>query len=166
MIGGLRPFPEGREAPLEYESARVIVDGRVDAADGDGLCQVSSTLYMAANHAGLEVVERHAHFAELAYIRPGFDATVWFGIGGGDELDMKFENTTGSHLLLRQWVTDDGYTKAWVWGQPTGKEVSMNSRRVSSGTGSTTWVATRNVTESGRVVENGVMNRDTYQPLG
>ncbi len=153
-------------APLEYESAKVIVDGRVDAADGGGLCQVSSTLYMAANHAGLGIVERHAHFAELAYIRPGLDATVWFGTGGGDELDMKFENTTGSHLLLRQWVADDGYVKAEIWGQPTSKEVSINSRMVSSGPGSTIWVAARTVTQNGRVVENGVLNRDTYQPLG
>ena len=34
---------------------------------------------MAAQYAGLEIVERHPHYAVLPYIKPGFDATVWFG---------------------------------------------------------------------------------------
>ena len=40
--------------PLDYAETKVIVKGRVDTAEGGGLCQVSSTLYMAANLAGYD----------------------------------------------------------------------------------------------------------------
>src|SRR3712207_7942373 len=58
----------------------------------------SSTLYMAANYAGLDIVERHPHAAQLPYIRPGLDATVWFGA-----LDMRSEEHT-SELQSRQYL--------------------------------------------------------------
>src|SRR5919112_814317 len=64
-------------APLSYNETKVIIEGKEEKGDGGGLCQVSSTLYMAANYAGLEMVERHPHAAQLPYIRPGLDATVW-----------------------------------------------------------------------------------------
>lgn len=147
-------------APLEYNEAKVIVDGQVAYEDGGGLCQVSSTLYMAANYAGLDVVERHPHYAELPYIRPGFDATVWFG-----SLDMKFRNTTDGYVLIRETVAEDGHVYAEIWGQPTGAEVSMTSKRVSSGPNSTSWVTYQEVTEGEDVLFDGVLHRDTYEPL-
>ena len=67
---------------LDYDKAKTFSEGGVGYADGGGLCQVSSTLYMAAQYAGLEIVERHPHYAVLPYIKPGFDATVWFGEPG------------------------------------------------------------------------------------
>ena len=92
---------------LDYNSTKVIIEGQEAKADGGGLCQVTSTLYMAANFAGLDVVERYPHNAQLPYIRPGLDATVWFGDGyGNGELDMKFENTTDGYLLIQQYVSE------------------------------------------------------------
>ncbi|MFL5991917.1 MAG: VanW family protein, partial [Rubrobacteraceae bacterium] len=38
---------------LDYDKAKTFSDGGVGYADGGGLCQVSSTLYMAAQYAGL-----------------------------------------------------------------------------------------------------------------
>lgn len=156
--------------PLEYEPAAVIVGGAVDYADGGGLCQVSSTLYMAAVQAGAEVVERHPHFAELAYIQPGLDATVWFGSGVGDDLDMSFRNTTDGYLLLQQRVTDDGYVTAEVYGQPTATEIELDSEQVYSGADAqgdpiTEWVTYRTETENGSPVSSEVVHRDTYGAL-
>ncbi|MBA2441992.1 MAG: VanW family protein [Rubrobacter sp.] len=152
-------------APLEYEEASVIIDGQVDTAIGGGLCQVSSSLYMAANYAGLESVERHPHFAELPYIRPGFDATVWFGA-----LDMQFRNNTPGYLLLREEVTDDGFVEARIYGQPTGREVEMDSektRTTRDGEGNevTQWETTQTVSQNGQVVSDGVIHTDTYGEL-
>jgi vancomycin resistance protein YoaR len=147
-------------APLDYNETKVIVGGRVDKADGGGLCQVASTLYMAANYAGLDVVERHPHYAELPYIRPGFDATVWFG-----SLDMKFENTTDGYVLLKERVGEDGYLYAEVYGCPTGREVTMSSERVSASPDSTSWVTRQTFEQGGEVLFDGVLHRDTYQPL-
>ena len=148
--------------PLDYYATSVIINGQVDTADGGGLCQVASTLYMAANYAGLKVVERHPHYAELSYIRPGFDATVWFG-----DLDMRFENSSGSHLLLREWVDEEGYVNAEIWGRPSGRKVEMNSQLVSTsldyeGNPVTEWVTYKKVEKDGNVVYDGPIHRDTY----
>ena len=149
-------------APLSrYEPSDVIVNGRIDTALGGGLCQVASTLYMAANYAGLEIVERSPHYAELPYIRPGFDATVWFG-----SLDLKFRNNTGEHLLIEERVDEDsGEVVARVYGKPDDREVQMESRKLSDSGDTTRWQATRRVIEDGEVVESGQISTDTYQAL-
>ena len=151
--------------PLDYKETKVIVQGRVDEAEGGGLCQVSSTLYMAANYAGLDVTERHPHYAELPYIRPGFDATVWFGA-----LDMQFKNTSSGYVLLQEWVDADGYVNATIYGRPTGKQVDMESKKVGTtkdedGKPVTKWVTYQKVSEDGKVVSNDVLHTDTYKYL-
>ncbi len=147
-------------APLEYNKTKVIIEGREEKADGGGLCQVASTLYMAVNYAGLDVIERHPHYAQLPYIRPGLDATVWFGA-----LDMKFENTTDGYVLLQERVADDGYIYAEVWGKPTGKEVEMDSQPVSRSPEEAKWVTHQKVTENGKVIFDGELHKDSYKPL-
>ncbi len=148
-------------SPLEYNETKVIILGKEEKADGGGLCQVSSTLYMAANYAGLEIVERNAHDAQLPYIRPGLDATVWFG-----SLDMKFKNTTDGYLLIREMVGNDGFIYAEIWGQPTGKTVEMDSEPEYVGPDYSKWVTHQKVTdENGKVVFDDVLRKDTYKPL-
>ncbi|ABG04781.1 Uncharacterized vancomycin resistance protein-like protein [Rubrobacter xylanophilus DSM 9941] len=151
--------------PLDYEEAKVIENGRVEYAEGGGLSQVSSTLYMAANLAGLEIVEAHPHYAELPYIRPGFDTTVWFGA-----LDLRFRNNTGGYILIEQWQGGDGYNHACIWGRPTGKEVAMRSEKVFSGEDTegrltTRWVVYKTVTRDGEVLYDGIFRRVTYKEL-
>lgn len=153
---------------LHYQPSKVIENGKVKEALGGGMCQISSTLYMAANYAGLKVLERHPHYAQLPYIRPGFDATVWFGSGSGPDsgrLDMKFKNNTSGYLLLKEWVGSDGYVHAQIWGRPTGRHVTMWSKEVASGPGYTRWVTYKKVTKDGRVLFDGVLHVDTYKPL-
>ena len=147
-------------APLEYNKTKVIIEGKEEKADGGGLCQVSSTLYMAVNYAGLDVIERHPHYAQLPYIRPGLDATVWFGA-----LDMKFENTTDGYVLLQERVADDGYIYAEVWGKPTGKKVEMKSEPEYRTPEEAKWITYQKVTENGKVTFDGELHKDSYKPL-
>jgi vancomycin resistance protein YoaR len=148
-------------SPLKYNETHVIIEGKEEKADGGGLCQVSSTLYNAANYAGLEIVERHPHDAQLPYIRPGLDATVWFGA-----LDMKFKNTTDGYILLREYVSDDGYIYAEIWGQPTDKKVEMDSEPEYLGSDYSVWVTYQKVTDkNGKVIFDDVIHKDTYKPL-
>ncbi len=148
-------------APLHYYPTKVIVGGKVEKADGGGLCQVSTNLYMAANEAGLEPIERHPHYAELPYVRPGFDATVWFG-----SLDMKFKNTSPGYILLEESVdTKTGWVTARIYGRPTGKHVEMWSKKVYSSPKMTKWVTYKKVTKDGKVLFDGVLHTDTYKPL-
>jgi vancomycin resistance protein YoaR len=153
-------------AGLDYNDSKVIVGGEETTADGGGLCQVTSTLYNAANFAGLDVTERTPHSAQLPYIRPGMDATVWWGgPGASDDLDMKFRNTTEGYLLLREHVAEDGHVYAEVWGRPDNTEVEMRSKPVYMGDNGSEWVTRQKITRGGEVVFDGVLHRDAYDPL-
>ncbi len=149
--------------PLDYKSAKVFAKGGETVADGGGLCQVTSTVYMAAQYAGLEIVERNPHYTTLPYIRPGLDATVWFGYGGTEELDMKLKNNTDSDVEIREYVTEDGFLVAEIWGQPTGKKVNMRSeqdfRDLDRGI---KWSTYKTVKEDGEVLRSGLLHEDLY----
>jgi vancomycin resistance protein YoaR len=149
---------------LDYSEAKTFSDGGVGYADGGGLCQVSSTLYMAAQYSGLEIVERHPHYAVLPYIKPGFDATVWFGdeYGYGVQ-DMKFRNTTDGYILVREWVDDQGYLRAEIHGQPTGKQVEMRTEKIFENTArGIKWETYKKVTQDGEVIFNGEIHDYVY----
>ena len=148
---------------LDYEEAKVFAEGGVSKEEGGGLCQVSSTLFMAANYAGLEITERNQHYAELPYITPGFDATVWFG--EWQPLDMKFKNTTDGNVLVREFVDEDGFLTAQILGQePTGRKVVMSAEKVEqSPTEGIKWVTYKKVTdENGEVISDGVIGESIY----
>jgi len=151
-------------APLEYKPAKVFANGGVDYEIGGGLCQVSSTLYMAAHYAGLEIVERNPHYAELPYIRPGFDATVWFGGAGIEPLDMRFKNTTDGNILIREFVNEDGFLVAEIYGEePSNKVVSMDSEKIKEDLEKgIEWATYKKVIEDGEVVEDGTLFKTTY----
>lgn len=150
--------------PLDYEQAKVFTDGGVAYEKGGGLCQVSSTLFMAANYAGLEIVDRNPHYAELPYIRPGFDATVWFGNVDSPPLDMQFKNSTDGDIIIKEFVNDDGFLIAQIYGEkPTGKAVSMGSEKVEENTlKGIKWLTSKKVTENGKVIEDGTLYETTY----
>ena len=135
-------------------------------ADGGDLCQVTSTLYNAANFAGLDVIERSPHSAQLPYIRPGMDATVWWGEPDkADDLDMKFRNTTAGYLLLREYVADDGHVYAEIWGTPSVTEVRLRSKPTYISAEGSEWVTYQTVEKDGEIVFDDVLHRDAYDPL-
>ena len=72
-----------------YRPAGAYVNGQVVDEFGGGVCQPSSTLYMAVLRADLEVTERHNHSFTVAYTPLGEDATVDYG-----NLDFRFKNNT------------------------------------------------------------------------
>ena len=72
-----------------YRPAGAYVNGKVVDEFGGGVCQPSSTLYMAVLHTDLEVTERHNHSFTVAYTPLGEDATVDYG-----NLDFRFKNNT------------------------------------------------------------------------
>ena len=152
---------------LDYKEAKTFSNGGVGIANGGGLCQVSSTLYMAATYAGLQIVERHPHYAVLPYIKPGFDATVWFGENGWGAQDMRFENNTDGYIVIREWVDDKGFLNAQILGQPTGKKVEMRTEKIyESPVKGIKWTTYKKVTENGEVIRDGFLYtyRYSYNP--
>jgi vancomycin resistance protein YoaR len=141
-------------AGLDYYETHVIVNGAETTADGGGLCQVTSTLYNAALYAGMEITERTAHHSQLPYIRPGMDATVWYGdlATTADDLDMSFKNTTDGYVLIQESVSSDGYIYANVYGVPDNVDVEMSSEPLYRHEDSSEWVTYYTRTENGEVV--------------
>jgi vancomycin resistance protein YoaR len=152
---------------LDYKEAKTFSNGGIGVANGGGLCQVSSTVYMAANYAGLEIVERHPHYAVLPYIKPGFDATVWFGENGWGAQDMKFKNTTDGYVVVREWVDDKGFLNAQILGRPTGKKVEMSTKEIyEDPVKGIKWTTYKKVTKDGEVIRDGYLYsyRYSYNP--
>ena len=152
---------------LDYKEAKTFSNGGIGVANGGGLCQVSSTVYMAANYAGLEIVERHPHYAVLPYIKPGFDATVWFGENGWGAQDMKFKNTTDGYVVVREWVDDKGFLNAQILGRPTGKKVEMSTKKIyEDPVKGIKWTTYKKVTKDGQVIRDGYLYsyRYSYNP--
>lgn len=63
---------------------------------GGGICQLSSTLYNAADEAGLEITERHPHSKKVPYVPKGKDATVSYG-----STDFKFKNNRQNPIVVK-----------------------------------------------------------------
>ncbi|MBP1930595.1 VanW family protein [Ammoniphilus resinae] len=69
-----------RTSERGYKRAPVIVRGELSEGIGGGICQVSSTLFNAADRAGLTIVKRYSHSKRVSYVPSGRDATVsWYG---------------------------------------------------------------------------------------
>lgn len=78
-----------RTADRGFKPAPAYVKGETVDEIGGGICQTSSTLYLACLMSNLEITERYAHRYVPAYIAWGMDATVSWG-----GPDYKFTNNT------------------------------------------------------------------------
>lgn len=78
-----------------FKAAGAYSNGQLIDEVGGGVCQPSSTLYMAVLRADLEVTERTNHSMTVAYTPLGEDATVSYG-----SLDFKFKNNTDYPIKL------------------------------------------------------------------
>ncbi|WP_413242643.1 VanW family protein [Paenibacillus sp. 1P07SE] len=79
-----------------YRDAPIIVRGELSEGVGGGICQVSSTLYNAADRAGLRIVERYSHSKRVPYVLAGRDATVSWG-----GPDFTFRNEYNQPVLIK-----------------------------------------------------------------
>ena len=83
-----------------YEEAPIIVQTEEGPKKkdgvGGGVCQLSTTIFNAAEKAGMEITERHMHSKDIGYVPKGQDATVSYGT-----VDLKFKNTRNHPVMLR-----------------------------------------------------------------
>ncbi|NLV16930.1 MAG: VanW family protein [Syntrophomonadaceae bacterium] len=80
-----------------YRPAPVI--GGDGIGFGGGVCQVSTTLYNAAQAAELEIIERHQHSTKVPYIKAGKDATVVYGAQ-----DLRLRNNFSYPVIIKSGV--------------------------------------------------------------
>ncbi len=88
-----------------YKKAAILVEGRREMATGGGLCQISSTLFNAAEAAGMKILERHDHTGEVHYVEIGRDAAISYG-----EQDFRFQNTQSDPVRLEVLVENTEVT--------------------------------------------------------
>lgn len=78
-----------RQASRGFLPAPAYVSGQTVQEVGGGVCQGSSTIYLAAMRANLEITERYPHGYITRYVPDGMDATVYYGAK-----DFRFKNDT------------------------------------------------------------------------
>ena len=92
---------------------------------GGGVCQVSSTLYIAALTAELDIPERTHHSLVSEYIPAGLDSTISF------TPDLQITNNKTSPIYISMVVDEDNYTVTCnIYGEPPahGYTVEMLSK--------------------------------------
>lgn len=99
--------------------------GGVTPVPGGGLCQVSTTTYRAAIHAGLSITQRKPHSLDVSYYRAygdGIDSTIY----PPADIDLKFINDTPGPLFIHAY-TDDVAKEAFVefYGVDDGRSVEL-----------------------------------------
>lgn len=128
---------------------------------GGGLCQVSSTTFRAAMHAGLAITQRRNHSYAVQYYAPqGTDATIYPGV-----VDLKFMNDTENSILIWPYFKDENYLVFDFYGTYDGRKVELGTPysydKKSDGSMKSTWK--RTVTKIGEEAKTDTFN-SVYQP--
>ena len=90
-----------RTAARGFVSAHIYVGKEIVNGIGGGICQVSSTTYVAMMIAGIPPLERHVHSLPVTYLKPNLDATVNWGL-----LDLKFVNPFSFPIVINAHAAD------------------------------------------------------------
>lgn len=88
-----------RTAANGYKPAGTYLNGRTVQSTGGGICQVSSTVYVAVKNAGLQILERHPHSMPVHYLPLGMDAAITAG-----SKDMRFKNVYSAPVILQAYT--------------------------------------------------------------
>ena len=99
--GALGPTTENNG----YKESMIYVNGKKDKGFGGGVCQVSSTLYNAANSAGMTIIERHDHSLPVVYVESGKEAATSYGVK-----DFRFVNELDRPVIIVSQVLDGTIT--------------------------------------------------------
>ena len=116
-----------RTAANGYRPAPAYVKGETVDEIGGGICQTSSTLYLACLRGNLEITERYAHRYIPAYIAAGMDATVSWG-----GPDYKFTNNTDYPIKIVTEYKGDYVTVKLLGTNVTGITAKMTNEKLSS----------------------------------
>jgi len=117
-IVGNRTEENGFVAAIEY------LYGNEVPGIGGGVCQVSTTVYLAAVTANLDITERSPHSLKVSYTELGQDATVYW-----PRLDLAFKNNTASNIyIIARYENQPKTTKRWqctveIYGTPADPNV-------------------------------------------
>ena len=89
-----------------YKPAIIYVSGKKTEGYGGGVCQVSTTLYNAAESAGMTITERHDHSLPVTYVEAGREAAT----SHSARKDFKFKNELSHPVKIESQVVNGKIT--------------------------------------------------------
>jgi len=104
----------------------VIKEDRTIPEYGGGLCQIATTAFRVALHAGLSITERQNHSYRVHYYEPpvGMDATIYI-----PRPDFRFINDMDHYLLLQAEIKGNNLIFK-LYGTPDGRKVTTGKPKV------------------------------------
>lgn len=138
-----------------YLPAPIYLNGDTATANGGGVCQLASTLYMAQLKAGLQTVSRRGHTFAPNYVPKGLDATVY-----STTTDFKFKNNYRYPVYIVSYVKGN-YLTVDIWTNENalgGKTYEPFSVPSNGG-----WLAYLKTIEDGKVIETKYLDRSVYK---
>ena len=119
-----RTYENGYRPAIEYGEG-----GLETVGIGGGVCQASTTVYLAALQSGMEILERSPHADQVSYTTFGQDATVVY-----NRLNLRFRNNYSSPVYVTAQVETVGKSKSRyqcvvrIYGPSLGEGVSYKLR--------------------------------------
>lgn len=102
-VVGRRTLENGFFRAYEYNYGELVL------GIGGGVCQASTTVFLAAMYAGLELIDHTPHSEKVSYTELGLDATVTDTRGA--EKDMVFRNNSGGQIFIAAHIIQDPSNK-------------------------------------------------------
>lgn len=92
-------WDEGKKE--KYKFADTMTQNGMDKGLGGGMCQVSSTLFVAALKARMPILKRNSHSKKVRYAPLGLDASYFTGAK-----DLEFKNTRKTPIKIKTYYDD------------------------------------------------------------
>lgn len=116
-----RKLENGYKYAIEYQTGMEVM------GIGGGVCQASTTVYLAALQSGMEIVSRTSHSDRVSYTTFGQDATVVYG-----RLDLVFRNNSSGTIYMTAHVREPKKnhfeTEVCIYGPSLGDNVKYTLR--------------------------------------
>ncbi len=109
-----------------FRDANVFGASGVEQGVGGGICQVSSTLYLATLYSDLKIVERRNHNYVVAYAPAGLDATVSYGT-----IDFKFKNNMQNPIKIKAEISGNNMIVKIYGTKEADKTISLDTKTLS-----------------------------------
>ena len=138
-----------------YLPAPIYLNGDNVTANGGGVCQLASTLYMAQLKSGLQTISRRNHTFAPSYVPKGLDATVY-----STTTDYKFKNNYDYPIYIVSYVKGN-YLTVDIWTNENalgGKTFEPYSVYSNGG-----YLAYLKIIENGKVIETKYLGKSVYK---
>lgn len=141
-----------------YQAAPAYVQGLTVDEIGGGVCQPSSTLYLACLRSNMQITERSPHRYVPAYIPAGMDATVSWG-----GPDYKFTNNTPYPVIIKTQYANGYLTVQLIGTKTNNNTVKITNEFVSSTQWKTEYRTDRSLPKGTQKVEVTPYTGKTYK---